>query len=400
LYGLLISFDCIDHFAANGGEDHWFYFNNQVKSAGQEGLWRKAPISGETRPENQPLVFKSDYARRTLNKQDFMECVNVTHASYVYVISLRCPFHYLQSFMTCCSFLCSCYYRRCTHTRTHRFHNNAFDHKYEGDELRNALFASTRMGYNFVVRKVDVAKSTATPNAVDVDVTVEQVGIAPFYYPLSLVLDCDDPILKWPRAYQGVEALIDKGAQGLFRFEGVPATPSCLSTISLILDSKNAYRNRPIKFAQGKTGVVALSIPVPTVAAGKAAAADVDPDIQSPSIQVTFTIVQIINGQSKDSMPVADGTVIDLAKVGRSLNLRANVSPDDDIDVIFQFANRTVVERSDPFTLLPSRVLVPYLSFPGEKTIRVSVVDEDDDDVTLERQTLVFQIVDSAAKLL
>jgi hypothetical protein len=71
---------------ANGGPDFRFYFHNQVKDAGQQDLWKRAPISGETRPENQAEVFEPNYARRTLNRQDFMECVDTTHASYVYVV--------------------------------------------------------------------------------------------------------------------------------------------------------------------------------------------------------------------------------------------------------------------------------------------------------------------------
>jgi hypothetical protein len=71
---------------ANGGAVFNFYFLNQLKDAGQQDLWKRGPISGETRPENQDEVFKPNYARRTLNRQDFTECVETTHASYVYVL--------------------------------------------------------------------------------------------------------------------------------------------------------------------------------------------------------------------------------------------------------------------------------------------------------------------------
>lgn len=68
---------------ANGGSDYHYYFYNQVMDANQGDFWRKAPMSGETRPENQGMVFKPDYADGTKNRQDFMLCVNKTHASYM-----------------------------------------------------------------------------------------------------------------------------------------------------------------------------------------------------------------------------------------------------------------------------------------------------------------------------
>jgi hypothetical protein len=301
--------------------------------------------------------------------------------------------------------------------RALRFHNNAFDNKYEGEELANALFAHTRMGYNFVVRKVDVAVSKV-PNTVDIDVTVEQIGIAPFYYPLSLLLDCDDSLLEWPMAYRGVEKLIAKGDSKVYRFDAVPATSKCLQSISLKLDSDNAYKDRPVKFAQGTTGNITLNIPVPlTVSSSVAplpmpvssAVAPLPMPVSPPTpiplpvssatpIKMDYTLIRIENGIGITVGPLWNGAVVDLSKVGRDLNLRANVSPDADIDVQFVFNGKTVLDRSPPFRLVPQRdgkeVAAPYLGNAGQKSIRVTLLSSA--GAAVQSQTLTFQVVDAA----
>jgi hypothetical protein len=66
---------------ANGGIDYFFYFVTSVENAGVSDFWRRGPMGGETRIENQG-VFKPDYVPG-YGKQDFMVCVNRTHASYM-----------------------------------------------------------------------------------------------------------------------------------------------------------------------------------------------------------------------------------------------------------------------------------------------------------------------------
>jgi hypothetical protein len=66
---------------ANGGIDYFFYFVTSVENEGVSDFWRRGPMGGETRIENQG-VFKPDYVPG-YGKQDFMVCVNRTHASYM-----------------------------------------------------------------------------------------------------------------------------------------------------------------------------------------------------------------------------------------------------------------------------------------------------------------------------
>lgn len=117
------------------------------------------------------------------------------------------------------------------------------------------------MGYNFIVSSVAVYASSLN-RTVDIDVTIKQIGIAPFYYPLELVLDCPFP---WQETQGGVESIIDEGAVRVFSFAGIPSTIDCLNQLSLSLWSTYAYNERPIKFSQGFDGKVMLTVPLPTI---------------------------------------------------------------------------------------------------------------------------------------
>jgi hypothetical protein len=70
---------------ANGNEIRPHYFWPSVVAAQQTDFWKQAPMGGETRPEQQPMVFEPWYPKRTYQKQDFLECVSTTHATFMYV---------------------------------------------------------------------------------------------------------------------------------------------------------------------------------------------------------------------------------------------------------------------------------------------------------------------------
>jgi len=178
-------------------------------------------MGGETRPEIQGEIFQPGYAAGTEYKQDFMQCVDVTHATYM-------------------------------------FHHNAFvnGQPYTGSKLDKALDAHVGMGYNYEVKKV-AAKNTGN-GKVTIDVTVEQTGVAPFYYDLDLVLSCDGTT----EAVGGVEGLIATGDSKVFSFSTLPADSQCLDNIEILLRSDRVYETRPVRFAQGN-GRVTLSVPVP-----------------------------------------------------------------------------------------------------------------------------------------
>jgi F5/8 type C domain len=164
--------------------------------------------------------MRSDYPAGTQNKQDFMLCVNTTHTTYMKL-----------------SF----------------FSNEA--------EAEKGRFAHTRMGYNYIVKEVSSSTSSVS-GMVDLAITIQQIGIAPFYYPLAVALSCPD--LPAPRKVNGVEELYDINESKTFVFAGIPATNTCLNSIAISLFSTQVYARRPVKFAQGSDGsAVKLSIPLP-----------------------------------------------------------------------------------------------------------------------------------------
>jgi hypothetical protein len=207
--------------AANGNVVVDWFFYPRLQAAGYTDFWKRGVMGGETRPAIQATVFSPDYPAGTEYHQDFMECVNTTHATYMVNFA-------------------------------------AFaDSGYSGTTLDNARHAHARMGYNFQVTNVAVASKSR--GSVTVDVTVRQTGVAPFYYPLSLDLSC-------PKRHQqvgGVDGLVQNGDSKVFSFAGIPAHSSCLNAIKITLESDFVRAGRPVKFAQGKHGSVLLSLPLP-----------------------------------------------------------------------------------------------------------------------------------------
>lgn len=207
----------------NGGTVVDWFFWPKVTLAGQTESWKTSMMGGETRPELQTEIFLPNYDAGTEYKQDFMECVGVTHATYM-------------------------------------LHNRAFksDNPLNGVELQNHLHAHARLGYNYRVSQVS-ATAPGTGNTILVEITVDQIGVSPFYYPLNLVLNCDGTT----EAVGGVEDIIAPGDSKVFRFSSVPADAQCLENIEITLDSEYLYPGRPMKFAQGNDGKVIFSLPLP-----------------------------------------------------------------------------------------------------------------------------------------
>ena len=110
-------------------------------------------MGGELLPSYQASIFSSSYPAGTSYHQDFFLCANTTHATYM-------------------------------------LNDYAFSTGYTGNDLAKAKLASNSMGYSFQVTKV--VAFVASSLTVDVTVEVTQSGIAPFYYPLSLVLTCNN----------------------------------------------------------------------------------------------------------------------------------------------------------------------------------------------------------------
>lgn len=204
---------------SNGGVEKEWYFWPRTVSEGHADFWKKAPMGGETRGHLQEEVFEPWYNARSFERQDFMECVETTHTTYM-------------------------------------FHHSAFKNGgFSGEELLNARHAHARMGYNYFV---EAASAFSNGKTVDLTLTVEQTGVAPFYYPLDLVASCSG----FEGSTSGVDILVDVNQRGDFTIRGLPATSKCLDDITISLRSPNLYDGRPIKFAQND-GTVNFRVPVP-----------------------------------------------------------------------------------------------------------------------------------------
>lgn len=98
-----------------------------------------------------------------------------------------------------------------------------------------------------------------TATTLEVAVTVEQIGIAPFYYELGMEMRCG----SWAGFQPGIERLINNGDSMELVFQGIPMSANCLNNISLHLVSPFVtYEVVPIKFAQGD-GTVRFQLPLP-----------------------------------------------------------------------------------------------------------------------------------------
>jgi hypothetical protein len=212
------SLDGID----NGNVEHEWFMWPRIQQAGQQVAWKKSMMGGETRPELQSTIFTYDYPAGTEWHQNFKKCIETMHISYV-------------------------------------LHHDAFQNDgYQGDMLKLARAAHSYMGYSYYVAEV-AAYASSNVGYIDVGITIVQSGVAPFYYDLSLILECSGT----KKMQDGVNDIVEKGQWKLFLFRNVPASSQCLKELTVKLHSSYAYEGRPIVFAQGSDGSVSFAIPMP-----------------------------------------------------------------------------------------------------------------------------------------
>ena len=271
---------------------------------------------------------------------------------------------------------------------------------YKDEELVNALHAHARLGYNFMITQVGAIfpDKISEEALVQIDVKIDQVGVAPFYYPLSLFLDC--PNLSSPIEISGIELLINEGDSKLLSFRNVPCTPNCMEAVQFYLNSTdNSYKDRPIKFAQGQNGIVELRIPLPSSTSDKTTSS------MEREPYVAYNLITLdVNSAGTGVAELQSGDTIDLARVGRAVTIRADfynssTEPDlENIAVEFRFKGRVHYESNHPFLIAGHRGDVytrsVYLSTIGRKTIQITVYDKRDKEILLN-QTITLTVVHS-----
>ena len=131
-----------------------------LKDAGNGVLdkWKTQPIGGEIRPEVWGQIFDAQPKHR--QAQDFTECVQKTHATWV-------------------------------------MDSGMFEKKQSADRIQRATWQVRKMGYDFHIQTGLIVRKSNGDD--DTRLTVVNNGVAPFYadWPLELVaLSADGSVLK------------------------------------------------------------------------------------------------------------------------------------------------------------------------------------------------------------
>lgn len=121
------------------GPEGW-HFWPQVTSAGVNNVWQFHPIGGEIFPDLQATIWQ---AIPNSTGQDFQTCVNTTHATYM-------------------------------------LNHAVFDDAIGSVTYTNALAQNKKFGYKFYVNGVKL--NEYQNGEINVDVRLENRGVAPFYY--------------------------------------------------------------------------------------------------------------------------------------------------------------------------------------------------------------------------
>jgi hypothetical protein len=68
----------------NGGQVRSYYFWPSAVKNGVQDFWKRSAMGGETRGEVASIIFEDSYPGGTFQKQRFMDCVIVTHCTYMF----------------------------------------------------------------------------------------------------------------------------------------------------------------------------------------------------------------------------------------------------------------------------------------------------------------------------
>jgi hypothetical protein len=328
----------------NGFINDTTYFWPMIVTNKQEQFWHTNVMGGETHPDLQSIIFQNTYPAFTEHHQDFSLCVDMTHATYI-------------------------------------VHETAFntDTSLSDTELVVALSNHARMGYNFYVSDItvllDVLVAVKERNTINIDVTIKQSGVAPFYYPLNVLLTCTGMIK--PIVISGVEKLVKPSDEMPFRFNNVSATDSCLRSIQIYLESPYLYPQQRIKLAQEfvneSTGGIDVFLPTPT---------NSDWDNAMNGVLMGFTLMEVKDTASIPIRSIFDGDTIDLLDVGKRLSIRGDVNETSSSGskstihhIIFSWGGKTkVISTGSPWALNGydddgNFVTVRYLANIGSKTV-------------------------------
>jgi|GEM_PF-1004656 len=202
-----------DSFAyATIGTVPWF-FHPRMMAAGADTRWQQGPIGGEVYPQLQDSIFTPSYVVDTYS-QDFIQCIEDTHTSWM-------------------------------------INNGAFraGGGYTGTQLDGARVAALTMGYEYAIPNFSIEASGLYQGAIDVaiEVDITNTGVAPFYYPLTLILE--DDLGNTATLADDLQTLQPQNVRTL-RFTANNVDPDYLRrNFSLRLGSSILLPNQKIRFA-------------------------------------------------------------------------------------------------------------------------------------------------------
>ncbi len=150
-----------DSFAYSTIDPPSWMFLGLLKAAGETNKWRTQPIGGEVRPEIQLCMWDTAPANCVPAGQQFTNCVDLTHASWL-------------------------------------LNQGVFNPGFTGAQQQLALAGACRLGYTLCVSEA-VLVDAFVSGPLMVSVGVSNMGVAPFYYdwPVELgALDCSNTLVK------------------------------------------------------------------------------------------------------------------------------------------------------------------------------------------------------------
>jgi hypothetical protein len=189
--------------------DDWFYMA-RIQKAGPKAIdkWKTLPIGGEIRPELWGCLWNENGCAP--QGQDFTECIRQTHASWLM--------------------------------------DSSVNRKLTDDQRRRAESAAGRLGYQLHVSSYSaLIKQNQLHN---LSVTIQNRGVAPFYYPWTVqvgIVDATGKVLQsWDTDWKINSILPDQSV----RFEFRPPSESSAHKGILAIGVVNPLRGGvPLRFA-------------------------------------------------------------------------------------------------------------------------------------------------------
>ena len=207
------------------GEHNWFFLPELI-AAGADEQWRRAPIGGELRPELQGSAFSPEYVLGEFS-QEPMDCIHQTHVSWL--------------------------------LNYQAFHKEGSG--YQGTQLKEAQSAAMAMGYELSIDAISITAGQLNPEAqtlsVSIAVTLTGSGVAPFYYPLSLIMEVGDERIMLGDDLETIQP----GDHRVFTAELERATSTINDTYRLMLSTPMLLSEQRVRFAaaEDENGILTWS---------------------------------------------------------------------------------------------------------------------------------------------